>query len=375
MKLGDMATYINGYAFKPSDWTNEGLPIIRIQDLTGSSYQLNYYKGRYPEKIRIDNGDVLISWSASLGVFIWNKGEALLNQHIFKVIFDKIEVDKQYFVYAVRYNLNHMMSKMHGATMKHIVKKDFDNIDVPCPSIKMQEEIAKKILIIDKIIDTRKRQLLELDNLIKSRFTEMFGDISREEYKYKTRKLGDVANVGSSHRVFTNEFVEHGIPFYRGTEIGELANHQTPANPYYISKEHYARLISNGTKPKIGDLLLPSICNKGQVWMVDTNAPFYYKDGRVLCVSADRGLYNTKYLQYYMKMKTEIEYPKLGSGSTFAEFKLFLLKDFDILTPPQSVQNQFSDFVEKTDKLKVTIQKSLEQTQLLFDSLMQKYFG
>ncbi len=355
MKLGDMATYINGYAFKPSDWTNEGLPIIRIQDLTGSSYQLNYYKGRYPEKIRIDNGDVLISWSASLGVFIWNKGEALLNQHIFKVIFDKIEVDKQYFVYAVRYNLNHMMSKMHGATMKHIVKKDFDNIDVPCPSIKMQEEIAKKILIIDKIIDTRKRQLLELDNLIKSRFTEMFGDISREEYKYKTRKLGDVANVGSSHRVFTNEFVEHGIPFYRGTEIGELANHQTPANPYYISKEHYARLISNGTKPKIGDLLLPSICNKGQVWMVDTNAPFYYKDGRVLCVSADRGLYNTKYLQYYMKMKTEIEYPKLGSGSTFAEFKLFLLKDFDILTPPQSVQNQFSDFVEKTDKLKLHI--------------------
>ena len=105
MRLGDIATYINGYAFKPSDWGDVGLPIIRIQDLTGSSYQLNYYSGKYPSKIEINNGDVLISWSASLGVYIWNGGKALLNQHIFKVVFDKVNISKQYFVYAVRYNL------------------------------------------------------------------------------------------------------------------------------------------------------------------------------------------------------------------------------------------------------------------------------
>lgn len=92
--------------------------------------------------------------------------------------------------------------------------------------------------------------------------------------------------------------------------------------------------------------------------MVDTDKPFYYKDGRVLCISADRDIYDTKYLHYYMKIKTEIEYPKFGSGSTFAEFKIFLLKDLDILTPPKAIQEQFAAFVHQVDKLKSAVQKS-----------------
>ena len=94
-RLGDIATYINGYAFKPEDRGSTGLPIIRIQDLTGNAYDLGFYDGKYPEKIEINDGDVLISWSASLGVYIWNRGKGLLNQHIFKVVFDKCEVNKQ----------------------------------------------------------------------------------------------------------------------------------------------------------------------------------------------------------------------------------------------------------------------------------------
>lgn len=108
IRLGDVATYINGYAFKPADRGEKGLPIIRIQDLTGNVYDLGFYDGEYPEKIEINDGDVLISWSASLGVYVWNKGKALLNQHIFKVAFDKVEINKQYFVYAVKYKLIEM---------------------------------------------------------------------------------------------------------------------------------------------------------------------------------------------------------------------------------------------------------------------------
>ena len=190
------------------------------------------------------------------------------------------------------------------------------------------------------------------DTLVKSRFVEMFGDIITGKYNYKIRKLGDVAFIGSSHRVFTTEFVESGIPFYRGTEIGELANGIEPSEPYYISEEHYNKLTKNNTKPRIGDLLMPSICNKGQIWMVDTDRPFYYKDGRVLCISPNRDIFNSKYLEYFMRIKTLVEYPKLGSGSTFAEFKIFLLKDMDVLVPPRNVQNQFADFVASVDKSK-----------------------
>ena len=375
IKLGDIATYINGYAFKPEDRGKVGLPIIRIQDLTGNSYDLGFYDGIYPQKIEINDGDVLISWSASLGVYIWNRGKALLNQHIFKVEFDKTDIDKQYFVFAVRYKLKEMERKTHGATMKHIVKKDFDVTEIPYPPYEEQVEIATNLDKIFRIIESRNQELQLLDDLVSARFVEMFGDISTGVYKYEIRKLGDVANVGSSHRVFTTEFVEYGVPFYRGTEIGDLANGITPRETYFISKEHYKKIANDDTKPKIGDLLMPSICNKGQVWRVDTDKPFYYKDGRVLCISPDRRIFNTKYLEYYMKVKTLIEYPKLGSGSTFAEFKIFLLKNIDILIPPLDLQNEFADFVRQTDKSKLAIQKELDKTQLLFDSLMQEYFG
>ena len=193
----------------------------------------------------------------------------------------------------------------------------------------------------------------------------MFGNITTGNYKYHTKKLGDVANVGSSHRVFTTEFVESGIPFYRGTEIGELASGIKPTEPYYISEEHYNRLANDDTKPQIGDLLMPSICNKGQVWMVDTDEPFYYKDGRVLCISPDREVFDTKYLEYFMRAKTLVEYPKIGSGSTFAEFKIFLLKDIDVLIPPRNTQEQFSNFVRATDKSKLMFQKLHQKLNIL----------
>ena len=96
VRLGDVATYINGYAFKPTDWSTEGVLIIRIQDLTGNSYKANRFKGKIDKRYEVLNGDVLISWSASLGVYVWSGEKAVLNQHIFKVQFDKTQVNKSF---------------------------------------------------------------------------------------------------------------------------------------------------------------------------------------------------------------------------------------------------------------------------------------
>ena len=188
-KLGELATFINGYAFKPTDWGETGLPIIRIQDLTGNSYKMNYYEGKYPKKIEINNGDVLISWSASLGVYIWNRGKALLNQHIYKVIFDKVDIDKNYFVYAVRFNLDKMALKTHGATMKHIVKNDFYNVDIPFPSLETQIKISVVLSKVESIIEYRKQQLEKLNTLVKSRYLGVSNpDISGSLLPFKRRQ-------------------------------------------------------------------------------------------------------------------------------------------------------------------------------------------
>ena len=282
------------------------------------------------------------------------------------------------FLIAVLYSKElwqFIVSNSTGSLTRRIKWKQLQDFEFLLPPLDVQQKLVDVLWAMERTKTAYQKLIEKTDELVKSQFIEMFGDISTDSYKYGTRKLGNVADVGSSHRVFTTEFVDSGIPFYRGTEIGELANGLQPSDPYYISEEHYNRLVKDGTKPNIGDLLMPSICNKGQVWMVDTDEPFYYKDGRVLCVSADRNIYDTKFLQYLMRLKTEVEYPKMGSGSTFAEFKIFMLKDFDIVTPPKTIQKEFSAFITQSDKSKFAAKQALADLTAAQKALMRQYLG
>ena len=248
-------------------------------------------------------------------------------------------------------------------------------VSINYPSFEKQKRIVKLLDNLSEVKNKKNEELKLCDTLIKARFVEMFGDPGLVHRENKVCNLENVAEVRSSHRIFTREFTKSGVPFYRGTEISLLANGKEPIHSYYISKARYDEITKNDSKPKIGDLLMPSICDKGQIWLVNTSKPFYYKDGRVLCISPNREKFNTIFFHQYMKMKSQIEYLKIGSGSTFAEFKIFQLKKLKINIPPLKLQNEFASFVQQVDKSKVAIQKSLDETQILFDSLMQKYFS
>ena len=302
----------------------------------------------YTDKAREKDLSITVAARGTIGYTSIRREPFLPVVRLITVVPDTEKISERYLYYV----LKQCKPRSNGTSIPQLTVPDIKKNSFELYEISEQIKIADRLDKVSKLINLRMQELSALDNLIKARFVEMFGDIATGNYKYDTRKLGDVANVGSSHRVFTTEFVKKGIPFYRGTEIGELANGNKPAEPFYISEEHYNRLVYNDTKPQVGDLLLPSICNKGQVWMVDTDEPFYYKDGRVLCISPDREIFDTKYLEYFMKAKTLVEYPKLGSGSTFAEFKIFLLKNIDVLIPPRELQEQFSMFVHQVDKSK-----------------------
>ena len=330
----------------------DGIPFFQGNADFGERYPTTKVWCNAPTKIAQPE-DILISVRAPIGALNFAKEECCIGRGLASLTPDRSKVSLEFIYWLLKGKKAELNSKGTGSTFKAISRKVLEEIMVPAIEFDKQHEYAEILEKIYNVIQKRKEELSALDDLIKARFVEMFGDIATGNYKYDTRKLGDVANVGSSHRVFTTEFVKKGIPFYRGTEIGELANGNKPAEPFYISEEHYNRLVYNDTKPQVGDLLLPSICNKGQVWMVDTDEPFYYKDGRVLCISPDREIFDTKYLEYFMRAKTLVEYPKLGSGSTFAEFKIFILKNIDVLIPPRELQEQFSMFVHQVDKSKV----------------------
>ena len=192
--MGDLATFVNGYAFKPTDWSASGAPIIRIQNLTGSMSEVHYYAGGLDEKYRVHAGDILISWSASIGVYEWKQTEGWLNQHIFKVVFDKERVNQNYFKYAAADALKKAAGLVHGSTMKHLTKKVFDEIPVAFYDASVQEKIVAVLQEIDGAISNRQHVLTLLDELVRSRFVEMFGDTMNAP-KYQFVALENVADI------------------------------------------------------------------------------------------------------------------------------------------------------------------------------------
>ena len=370
IKLGDIATYINGYAFKPKDRGSKGLPIIRIQDLTGNSYDKGYYDGDYPSKIEINNGDILISWSASLGVYIWNSGKALLNQHIFKVDFDKEAINKDYFVCAVQFSLRKLKNLTHGATMKHIVKKDFENTLIPYPDSETQQKIASTLDNLKRIIKFRKLELTKLDELIKARFVEMFGDPVLNPNNYELIKLSDLGalNRGKSKHRPRNDPKLLGGP-YPLIQTGDITNSDIFIRKYNSTYSKFG-LEQSKMWPE-GTFCITIAANIAQTAILSFNACF--PDSVVGFIpNSDR--ITTIYLHYWFSFYQKI-LDTQASQVAQKNINLKVLSNLDIAVPPKAEQDNFLSFVQQVDKSKVAVQKSLEETQTLFDSLMQKYFS
>ena len=165
-----------GEPLKPEEWEVNGLPIFRIQNLTGSTNIVNYFSSEFEPKYLVQNGDILISWSASLGVYEWHGGDAILNQHIFKVVIDKKVIDKNYFYYAAQNALDEMEKHTHGATMQHITRDPFLAIEIPLPPLTEQQRIAAILQKADRLRRLRRYARRLSDTYLQSVFLEMFGD-------------------------------------------------------------------------------------------------------------------------------------------------------------------------------------------------------
>ena len=377
-RLGDLATYINGYAFKPADWGDTGLPIIRIQDLTGNSYQLNRYDGEYPERIEVNDGDVLISWSASLGVYVWQRGKALLNQHIFKVVFDKLPVNKEYFVFAVEHKLAEMESKTHGATMKHIVKKDFDGTTIPYPPIEKQAEIADHLRRITSLIDKQTEQLLLLDQLVKSRFIELFGDPVRNSMGLPTEPMTTVCAIIDGDRGKNypkqDEFSDTGYCLFLNAK-NVTATGFSFENRMFITKEK-DNALHNG-KLERGDVVLTTRGTLGNLAFYDDSVPFEnvrINSGMVI-LRMNKSVMTEVFFMEQFKLQLQSIKGKIASGSAQPQLPISTMNKIRILLAPMALQEQFAAFVEQTDKSKLAVQKGLQELEILKKSLMQQYFG
>lgn len=265
-KLKYLGRYVNGYPFKPDDWGDKGKPIIRIQDLTGSNDSPNYYDGDIDAKYHIKNGDILVSWAATLDAFIWNKGDGLLNQHIFKAIPQEEKITSYFFFWMIKEAMQNMNNdNKHGIFMQHVTLDVFNNFSVPLPPLSEQKRIAtylfQKISEADIMLDDTLSSITGYKKLkqaviaqavtkglrgnreTKDSKIEWLGQIPKE---WKCQKLkytifpqnrpvfstdeiitcfrDGIVTLRKNRREdgFTVSFTEHG---YQGVEIGDLVIH------------------------------------------------------------------------------------------------------------------------------------------------------
>ena len=166
LPLTKLATYINGMAFKPSDWKKEGIPIVRIENLNDPYAQFNYFGDEVDNRFLLSDGDILLSWSASLGVYIWNRKKAVLNQHIFKVVPNKT-VDKQFIYWALHNSVENLKKVTHGSTMKHFQKRELEKTKIALPPLSEQQKIAEILSSMDEAIQRVNDQITKTERLKK----------------------------------------------------------------------------------------------------------------------------------------------------------------------------------------------------------------
>ena len=224
------------------------------------------------------------------------------------------------------------------------------NTEIQLPNIEIQKkivEILDKAFLINSLLIEKERRISELNKCL---FIKMFKE-NYDKKNWENFSLEEIVEICSSKRVFLDQIVMEGIDFYRGTEIGLLSEGKKIEPKLFITKEHYENLIAETGKPKIGDLLLPSICNDGKIWYVNTEKPFYFKDGRVLWIKESDKV-KGKFLQYFLRNEFLMNYKKIASGTTFSELKIFSLKKIKVKLPPIELQNQFAERVKLIEKSK-----------------------
>ena len=194
----------------------------------------------------------------------------------------------------------------------------------------------------------------------------MFGSVELNDKKFEEQEMSCIADISSSKRIYANEYQEIGIPFYRSKEIIELGHNKKPSIELFISKSRYEEIKDKYGIPKKGDILITAVGTIGETWIVDTDEPFYYKDGNVLQIRLNTDI-SQIYFKYVLDTLISIFKNKNVSGSAYSALTIEKFKKMKIILPPIELQNQFAEIVKQIDKQKfesvIKAEKEIEKIQ------------
>ena len=282
-------------------------------------------------------------------------------------------IESEYLYYVVKYM--HLEKYFSGATIPHIYFRDYKTEEFNLHDKTEQREIVSTLKRIEAIISNRQEQLTKLDELIKARFVEMFGDPKLNPYRFPCNSLSTyITFLTSGSRGWSQYFTDSGEYFIT---IKNVKNCKiTIQDVQYVAPPDNAE--AKRTKVQKNDLLISITADLGRTGVVTEEIANHgaYINQHLTCIRLKDEQVNPLYVAYYMESDAGKEqFTAKNQSAVKAGLNFNAINSLKLIAPPLSLQNQFADFVAEVDKSKVEVQKALDQTQLLFNSLMQQYFG
>lgn len=352
-----------------------GLPFFQGNADFGEIYPAVRMWCSEPTKIAREK-DILISVRAPIGALNIANCECCIGRGLAALTVNEDICAQEYLWHALSGKVDELNSKGTGSTFKAINKKTLSETEIPLPPIDEQHKIAAVLDKVSDLIAKRQQQLDKLDEMIKARFMEIFGDSETNTKNWRVLPMSKICSVGSSKRIYQSEQSSSGVPFWRISDLTSLITTGTVTPELYIPEERYKELKTQGQVPAPGDILITSRGTLGQCYIVKVNDRFYFQDGMISWLSGYMDGVTPLYISYLFTMpgfRKQID--SMQAGSTVAYLSITMIKKLKVMLPDIESQQQFASFVSKTEKTKTTISRSIEKLETLKKALMQEYFG
>ena len=394
VKISDVLFFQEGPGVRNTQYTSEGVKLLNVANLVDGKVDLStsdrYISeeeayGKYKHFL-CDDGDLIVA-SSGIKVEYFDKKMGFIDSSMlplcmntstirFKVLNpQKLEI--RFFMYYLKSNSFKEQLARHitGSAQLNYGPSHLNKMIMPLVTLEKQKEIIKNLDKIQTIIEIRQQQLQKLDELVKSRFIEMFGDPKINPNNYPVYQLSDfIVSLTSGSRGWAQYCADDGTEWFITIKNVKDCHIETD-NMQPINAPDNAE--AKRTRVQEGDLLISITADLGRTGVVTKEIAEHgaYINQHLTCIRLKQDVLNPLYVAYFMESPAGKEqFESKNQSAVKAGLNFNSINSLRLMIPPLDDQNAFVDFIKQTDKSKFAVQQALDKAQLLFDSLMQKYF-
>jgi len=369
-KIKDIATILSGNAWKSTSFSDEGIPIIRINNMNTNNGNFVYWQDDYDKKYIIKNGDILLSLSGTIKIFIWNGPDALLNQRIVKLSIND-NVNQKWVFYQLSYLINKLTSNAKDGGIKNVSLEVLRDFEIIIPKIDIQNKIVKVLDKIYNLLEKRKKSIDYINALDRSQFLNMFGDPVTNKLGWDKKLFKHLAKLErgrfSPRPRNDPSYFGGNYPFIQTGDIRKsgyrLYNYSQTLN------ERGIRVSKEFKKGTILIAIVGATIGATTVLMIDS-----FTTDSVIGIKVNDNKLDNIFLERLLRFYKQPLLDKAPEAAR-ANLNLKILNELKIITPPLELQKKYRLFSENIEQQRNKLKESLLEIENLFHSTIQKVFN